>query len=316
MTDRLSLTDSTVAVTGGAGFVGSHVVELVADANDVVVVDDLSSGTRGNVPNSADLLEEDIKRITTSDLEGVDVLFHQAANISVPRSVDDPKFDAEENILGLLNVLDCAREAGVERVVFASSSAVYGDPRSLPLPESAEKRPGSPYAASKLAGEHYCTVYDSLHDIETVCLRYFNVYGPRQRGESPHTGVIAKFLHRIRNRAPLEIHGDGSQSRDFIYVEDVARANVLAATMDGISGETFNIGTGSAYTIAEVAERLDDITDRPTEIERTAPRKGDIPHSRADTTKAESLLGFTPSVPFEKGLRRTANWYENRPLDD
>lgn len=299
-----------VAVTGGAGFIGSHIADRAEAVADVTVYDNFSTGYRENVPSTATIKECNIQEMTASDLDGVDIVFHEAANISIPRSMEAPAFDAKENILGLLTVLEAARGAGVERLVLASSSAVYGSPSTLPVAEDADPDPQAPYAVSKLAGEHYCKLYDSLYDLETVCLRYFNVYGPRQRGDSPYAGVIPIFIERLLDGSQLRIYGDGEQTRDFVYVKDVVEANVRAATRPGVNGGVYNVGTGARVSINTVADKLEELVEE-TGRQYDDPRTGDIRHSCADTDRFENALGFVPATDLETGLAETVEWYRS-----
>lgn len=306
---EVSLSGQRVAVTGGAGFIGSHIVECLSETSDVIVFDDLSNGCRTNIPDDVRFHEMDIRSLTADHLDGVDVIFHEAANVSISRSVQNPAFDARMNILGLLSVLDAAREAGVQRVVAASSSAVYGSPNDLPVTESTETDPQSPYAASKLSGEQYCHVYQQLYDIETVCLRYFNVYGPRQRPDSPYAGVIAVFADQVLNNDPITIHGDGNQTRDFVYVDDVVTANIQAAQTDGISGRVYNVGTGERTAINDLADGIEETIGNPVSRIHDSPREGDVRHSSADTTRLQQDLGFVPKTELEIGLAATMRWH-------
>jgi len=302
------LTGQRVAITGGAGFIGSTLATHLAPANDVLVIDTLSTGYRENIPDSATFLEQDIRKLEPADLKDVDVLFHEAANISVPRSVEDPIFDAEHNVKGLIQTLEAAVEAGVDRVVFASSSAVYGTPDSVPVSETAQIAPQSPYAASKYAGEQYCCMYGDLYDIETVRLRYFNVYGPRQRADSGYAGVVSIFTDQLLSGDPLTIQGGGSQTRDFVYVDDVVQANIAAATADAAPGNVYNIGTGTAISIAGLADELEAIVDEDVDRVYNDGRTGDVQRSRADISRAASELAFEPETELREGLAATVEW--------
>ncbi|MCX7751745.1 MAG: SDR family oxidoreductase [Blastocatellia bacterium] len=309
---------ATYLVTGGAGFIGSHVVErLVALGHRVRVLDDLSEGRRENLAavwDRIEFLEGDVRdpEVVRRAVVGVDYVLHQAALRSVPRSVEDPMATTAVNVLGTVNLLQAAREAGVRRVVFASSSSVYGETSELPLRESQPPRPVSPYAVSKLAGEQYCAVFTRLYGMETVSLRYFNVFGPRQDPRSEYAAVIPRFILAALRGEPLEIHGDGLQSRDFTYVENVVEANVRAATQPGIAGEVFNIGCGQRYSVLEVKAHLERIFGRSLPARHTPPRKGDVRHTQADMSKAEAGLGYRPLVSFEEGLRRTVEFFAER----
>lgn len=306
---------ATYLVTGGAGFIGSHVVErLVTLGHQVRVLDDLSEGRRENLAavwNRIEFVEGDLRdpEIVRRAVRDMDYVLHQAALRSVPRSVEDPMTTTAVNVLGTVNLLQAAREAGVRRVVFASSSSVYGETSELPLRESQPPRPISPYAVSKLAGEQYCAVFTKLYGLETVSLRYFNVFGPRQDPRSEYAAVIPRFILAALRGEPLEIHGDGLQSRDFTYVENVVEANLRAATQSGIAGEVFNIGCGQRYSVLEVKGHLERILGRSLPARHTSPRKGDVRHTQADMSKAEAMLGYRPLVSFEEGLRRTVEFF-------
>jgi UDP-glucose 4-epimerase len=299
-----------VLVTGGAGFIGSHLVDvLVARGDDVVVLDDLSTGHEPNVNPAARLVRGDVTdRVTVeSAAAGAEVVFHLAAARAVVRSVLDPRTTDWVNTFGTLNVLDASRAAGVRRLVSTSSSSVYGGAQVLPTPESAPLLPRSPYAVSKLAGEHYARVYWELHGMETVSLRLFNVFGPRQRPDSQYAAVIPLFVDALRSGRPPEVHGDGLQSRDFTYVDDVVAGFLAAATApaEHCAGKTYNIAGGHDYTLLDVLHALSDILGRPAEPRHTETRPGDVRHSRADPSAAAADLGWTAAVSFEEGLKRT-----------
>ncbi len=306
---------SVMLVTGGAGFIGSHVVERLVELGHVVrVLDNFSTGRRENLEAADgrhDLLEADVRDIAAvrEAVRGVTVVFHQAALASVPRSVDDPVTTNEVNAGGTLNVLMASREAGVRRVVYASSSSVYGDTPELPKREDMRPRPESPYAVSKLTAEHYCRVFSDLYGLECVSLRYFNVFGPRQVPDSQYAAVIPLFVTSLLGGTPPAVHGDGEQSRDFTYVANVVDANIAAATNPGAIGEVINIACGSSFTINELFRMLRDLTGASVEPRHVDPRPGDVRHSCADVTKAGRLLGFTSRVSFEDGLERTVAWF-------
>jgi len=305
-------------VTGGAGFIGSHLVErLIALGHRVRVLDDLSEGRRENLAtvwDQIEFLEGDVRDpvIVRRAVDGVEYVLHQAALRSVPRSVEDPVTTTAVNVLGTVILLQAAREAGVRRVVFASSSSVYGETSELPLRESQRPRPVSPYAVSKLAGEQYCAVFTKLYGVETVSLRYFNVFGPRQDPRSEYAAVIPRFILAALRGEPLEIHGDGLQSRDFTYVENVVEANLRAATRPGIAGEVFNVGCGHRYSVLDVKTHLERILGQSLPARHAPPRKGDVRHTQADMSKAEVMLGYRPLVSFEEGLRRTVEFFAER----
>lgn len=298
-------------VTGGAGFVGSHLVEaLVARGDEVRVVDSLVSGNRQNLfpcANRVQLTEGDIADRALLDriFAGAEVVFHQAALASVPRSLEDPLATHTACATGTLNVLLAARQAGVRRVVYAASSSAYGD---QPTPVKCEQdlpAPLSPYAAAKLAGEAYCQAFYASFGLETVALRYFNVFGPRQDPSGPYAAVIPIFLKRLlANQKPI-IYGDGLQTRDFTYVGNVVQANLLAAERPSAAGRTFNIGSGHAVSLLELLRRLGTLLGLPAEAEFAPARAGDVRDSLADISAAQSLLGYQPRIDLDEGLRRT-----------
>ncbi len=240
---------------------------------------------------------------------GADVIFHQAAMRSVPRSVADPLGANDHNVNGTLSVLEAARRAGVRRIVYASSSSVYGDRPELPKREDQPPAPISPYAVSKAAGEQYAAVWHRLYGVETVGLRYFNVFGPRQDPASEYAAVIPRFILWALKGIPLEVHGDGTQSRDFTYIDNVVEANCLAAEAPDAAGLAFNVGCGERVSLLEIAARLEELIGRPVARRHTPARPGDVPHTLADIARAKRLLGYTPLVPFDEGLRRTLDYF-------
>ena len=296
-----ALRDATILVTGGAGFIGSHLADALVDANDVRVLDDLSNGTRSHVPDDATLVEGDIRdeSVLRNAMSGVDVVFHEAAMVSVPESIEQPRACQELNAGATLDVLENARQEDA-RVVLASSVAIYGSPGSLPIEETDPKEPLSPYGVDKLATDHYARLYHDLYDLDTVALRYFNVYGPRQSG-GEYSGVINTFLEQANTGHSLTVHGDGKQTRDFVHVDDVVRANLAAATTDEV-GRAYNVGTGESVSIRELAELVQDVTDSTRDIVHTESRPGDIQRSRADISRARAELGFEPRIPLRNGL--------------
>lgn len=304
-------------VTGGAGFIGSNLVErLVAGGAGVRVFDNLSTGFRDNVPSGAELLEGDIRdeEAVRAAAEDAEVVFHFAASRAVLQSVENPLDTDLANTHGTLIVLKAAHDAGVHRVVASSSSSVYGGAKQLPTSESAPLLPRSPYAVSKLAGEHYCRVWSELFGLETVALRYFNVYGPRQRPDSAYAAVIPLFTDALRTGARPVVHGDGLQSRSFVYVDDVVEANLAAATTpaESCTGRAYNIAGDHSYTLLELLEELGTILGVEVDPEHTAPRAGDVRHSSADLTAARRDLGWHPTVSLADGLRRTVDWFAVR----
>ncbi|PYN81520.1 MAG: LPS biosynthesis protein WbpP [Candidatus Rokuibacteriota bacterium] len=307
-------------VTGGAGFIGSNLVErLLEDGARVRVLDNFSTGARTNLGfaprfrGRLEVLRGDIRNLSVvlRAARGARVIFHQAAMRSVPRSVKDPLGANENNVTGTLHVLEAARRCRVPRVVYASSSSVYGDRPDLPKREDQPPAPVSPYAASKAAGEQYATIWTRLYGVETVGLRYFNVFGPRQDPKSEYAAVIPRFiLWGLRDR-PLEVHGDGAQSRDFTYIDNVVEANLLAARAPGVRSEVFNVGCGSRVSLLEIVAKLEAVLGRPLERRHTPPRPGDVLHTLADVAKAKRLLGYAPLVEFDEGFRRTVEYFKS-----
>jgi nucleoside-diphosphate-sugar epimerase len=305
-------------VTGGAGFIGSHVVErLLKDGAHVRVLDNFSTGRRENLDfangagSALEVIDGDLRDLAAVEraVRGVDVIYHQAAMRSVPRSVDDPLGANENNVTGTLHVLDASRRLGVKRVVYASSSSVYGDNPELPKREDQVPAPISPYAVSKAAGEQYAKVWTKLYGVETVGLRYFNVFGPRQDPKSEYAAVLPRFILWAFRGDPLEVHGDGSQSRDFTYIDNVVEANILAGEAPDASGEAFNVGCGERTSLLEVIGMLESILGRTLERRHSPSRGGDVLHTLADVSKAKRLMGYTPLVSFAEGFRRTVEYF-------
>jgi len=306
---------TTFLVTGGAGFIGSHVAaRLLAEGARVRVLDNFSTGSPANLPTpgaNLEIIRGDIRDLAVLEraAAGVRAIFHQAAMRSVPRSVADPLGANDNNVTGTLQVFEAARRAGVPRVVYASSSSVYGDRPELPKREDQPPAPISPYAVSKAAGEQYGQVWHRLYGVETVGLRYFNVFGPRQDPASEYAAVIPKFiLWGLRNEA-LEVHGDGRQSRDFTYIDNVVDANLLAARAPDVGGEVFNVGGGERTSLLDIIARLEKLLGRPLARRHTPVRAGDVPHTLADVSKGKRLLGYTPLVNFDDGLARTVQYF-------
>jgi nucleoside-diphosphate-sugar epimerase len=304
-------------ITGGAGFIGSSLARaLIARGDRVRVIDNFSSGRRQNLEglSSAELeiVEGDI--LDPAQLgravEGVSVIFHEAAIPSVPRSVADPEPTNAVNVTGTLNVLQAARRAGVRRVVYAASSSAYGDTPTLPKIETMPTAPLSPYAVSKLAGELYCQTFHHVYGLETVALRYFNVFGPRQDPQSQYAAVIPRFVTAGLGRQPAVIYGDGEQSRDFCFIDNVVAANLLAADAPGAPGRVFNVACGEAVSLNQVLDLIETILDRRIDRRHEAARAGDVKHSLADIEAARSVLGYQAAVSFAEGLRRTVRWFE------
>ncbi len=303
-------------VTGGAGFIGSHIVDaLISDGCQVTVLDNLSTGSDLNLAAAMDQItfyNGDIRdrQMLEKAAEDCDVIFHLAAMVSVPQTIDDPVESALINEMGTLYVLEAARKKNIRRVVFSSSCAVYGDTPQLPKIESMPLNPCSPYAVQKRTAERYMRLGCELYGLETISLRYFNVYGPRQDPSSPYSGVISIFMKMaVGNQSPV-IYGDGNQSRDFIYVADVVAANLLAATSASAKGEIVNIGTGSSIGINQLWDMICSFSGLTIKPQHQPARPGDIYASVADTRHAKSLLGFNIDYPFETGLALTYQWYQ------
>jgi len=301
-----------ILVTGGAGFIGSHLAErLMRDGHDVRVLDSFATGRRSNLAglDGVELVEGDIRSYERAHtaVRGCDFVLHQAALPSVPRSIQDPLTSAAVNTTGTLNVLLAARDAGVQRVVFASSSSVYGSSTALPKLEEMPTAPISPYAVSKQAAESYCRVFSQVYALECVALRYFNVFGPRQDPQSQYSAVIPKFIAAaLEGRRPT-VFGDGEQSRDFTYIDNVVAANLLALTAPDVAGEAFNIACGERYTLNRLLAVVGEAVGRPIEADYHPPRQGDVLHSQAGIDKARRLLGFEPGIGFVEGVRATVD---------
>jgi UDP-glucose 4-epimerase len=303
------LTAKRILVTGGAGFIGSHIVEALAGENRVTVLDNLASGRRENLAGVIgkigfvvdDILNEAVLDRLVGEAEYV---FHLAANVGNLKSIEDPYYDMNVNVKGTLNVAEACRKHKVTRLVCTSSAAVYGDAKYLPVDENHPVGPESPYAVSKLAAEKYCFAYGKVHGLQATALRYFNVYGPRQ-GTSAYANVISIFTNKIKENKPITVYGDGNQTRDYVFVEDVAQANILAATQPGAAGEYFNIGTGKFITINQLIEILKHVTGKEIKVNYQDFRPGEIIHSRASIKKAQKILGYRPATGIEDGLRLT-----------
>jgi nucleoside-diphosphate-sugar epimerase len=303
-------------VTGGAGFIGSNIVdELVRRGNDVIVLDNLSTGKESNLASVRDKIELNTGSITDlaavqAACRGADYVIHLAARTSVPRSVEDPLDTNHVNIDGALNVLVAARDAKVRRFVYAASSAAYGEALALPKVETMQPDPISPYGVTKYVGELYAQVFGRVYGLENASLRYFNVFGPRQDPTSQYSGVLSRYmLAVIRGEQPV-IFGDGEQSRDFTYVENIVDETLRACEANEASGKVFNGGTGARVTLNEVLRQLEKITGKKIQAKYDPPRTGDILHSQADISLARKVLGYEPRVLFEEGLKRTWDWYK------
>lgn len=307
-------------VTGGAGFIGSHIAEaLLKEGHGVRILDNFSTGRRENIqtikgsfPTGLEVLEGDIRdqKVCGQAASGMDFAFHEAAQVSVPQSVLDPETTQEINIKGTLNLLLACKKAGVKRMVLASSTSVYGDDPSesqarRPKHEGLIPRPLSPYALSKLVGEYYCALFSRLYDQPAVALRYFNVFGPRQDPNSEYAAVIPKFIERFQMDLPPFIYGDGRQSRDFVFIQDVVQANLKACHQEGVAGEVFNIASGRSYTLLQLFDYLKKMVKSSHSPQFAPVRPGDIRHSRASIRKAEKWLGYHPEIGLRQGLKRT-----------
>lgn len=305
-------------VTGGAGFIGGHICEmLVEKGSEVVVYDNLSTGNLDNLSSIKDKIEfinGDICDYNTlfKAMDGVDFVIHHAAEISVFKSLTDPVFAANVNVMGTVNVLQAAKENKVKRCTLASSSAIYGDTGTDAQREDFLPKPLSPYGASKICDEYYYSVFSQIYDMETVALRYFNVFGPRQNPKSQYAAVIPIFIDRITKGQEIYINGDGSQTRDFVFVKNVAEANYLACTVQNISGEVFNIASNNSITINNLAEKLIDISGKKVEIIHRDPVVGDIKYSVANIEKATTRLGYEPKISFDEGLKITYDYFQNK----
>lgn len=306
------LKGAKVLVTGGAGFIGSHIVDRLSPDNKVIVLDNLSSGSLSNLEKSKDritFVKGDIldKALVKKVVAGVEFVFHLAADVGNIRSIEDPYFNMDVNIRGMINLLEACLNSNVKRLVYSSSSAIFGEAKYLPIDEDHPINPESPYGVSKLAAEKYCFAYYKVHGVPITALRYFNVYGPRQ-GSSEYANVIPIFIGKIKEGKPLTIFGDGKQTRDFVFVEDVATANILAATQPAAIGQMFNIATGKKGDIEELVSILNQITGRENPVNHADARAGEVRDSQANIKKAQKTLGYIPQTDFKEGLLLT--WQE------
>lgn len=298
-------------VTGGAGFIGSHLsAALLARGHAVRIVDDLSTGRLANVPAGAEFIRGDLTDPETADavVRDCEFVLHQAAVASVPLSVSEPRVAHDANLNATLNVLVAARDAGVRRVIFAASSAAYGDDPALPKVEDMPADLQSPYALQKYAGEQYCRLFHRLYGLETVALRYFNVFGPKQSASSPYSGVLSLFIRAALSGSPATVYGDGGQTRDFVFIDNVVNGVLRSMDAAGVAGEVINLATGRGVSLNEAWAALGEILGPLPELVYGPPRAGDVRHSVADLTKAARLLGYRPHVSFDDGLRRTVEW--------
>jgi UDP-glucose 4-epimerase len=307
-------------VTGGAGFIGSHLTDaLVAGGHAVRVLDNFSTGHRDNlapVRDRIELLEGDVTdpAAVRSAARGVEIVFHQAALASVPRSVADPLATHAACATGTLNVLVAARDARARRVVYAASSSAYGDSVRLPKHEDDPTRPLSPYAVAKLAGEQYCAAFTGVYGLETVRLRYFNIFGPRQSPDSAYAAVIPLFIEALTSGRSPRIHGDGEQSRDFTYVADAVQANLKAAVAPGVAGKVFNVACGRRSTLNQLVAHLNALLGTDIPATHSEPRPGDVRHSQADIARARAELDYRPTTDLVTGLQHCLDWWEQRPV--
>lgn len=304
-------------VTGGAGFIGSNIVkQLLLDGHEVTVLDNFSSGYRSNLTPFPDvhLIEGDIRNEATvaEAVNGVEVIFHLAASVGNKRSIDHPLLDADINVMGTLKVLEAARKAGVRKIVASSSAGIFGELKTIPIKEDHPIEPDTPYGSSKLCMEKECLAYAKIYDIEAICLRYFNVYGPNQRFDA-YGNVIPIFAFKMWRGEPISIFGDGEQTRDFINVQDVVQANLKAAMTYGLSG-AFNTGSGNRITINTLVELLQKAAGLKPEVQYREPRPGDVLHSLADISSARNAFGFNPIVPFDLGLSEYMAWAKEEAI--
>lgn len=303
-------------ISGGAGFIGSNIAKrLVEEGESVRIIDNFSTGKLENISSisgKVEIIDGDIRDtdIVSKAVRDMDFIIHQAALPSVPRSVKDPLTSNSVNVTGTLNLLNAVREAKIKRFVYASSSSVYGDTPVLPKREDMQPNPQSPYAVAKLTGEYYCSIFYKVYGLPTVSLRYFNVFGPNQDPQSQYAAVIPRFITAILNQKNPVIYGDGGQSRDFTFVENVVEANLLSCKSDNASGKIFNIACGDRYTINTLLNELYSLSDKKVDPVYSEPRQGDIRHSHADISRARETIGYSPKVDFKEGLRRTVEWFK------
>jgi len=319
----MNIKDSSFLITGGAGFVGSNIVEYLVlnKAKLVRVLDNLSTGFKANIEEFSKLpnfefVEGDIANydICKKAVKGIDFVNHQAALGSIPRSIENPMKTSESNVSGFINMAFAAKEEGIKKFVYASSSSVFGDETTLPKVEDKIGNQLSPYAITKYTNELYSKVFSQLYSLNMIGLRYFNIFGPKQSPKGPYAAAIPIFIDALQNNKPITVHGDGEQSRDFTYVTNAVSANMLALqTKSSLGGEVFNIAVGQAFTINKVVALLEEITNKKATINHVEGRKGDIKHSLADISKAHNLLGYEPLVSFKNGLKQTYQHFATKP---
>lgn len=303
------LKDKNILVTGGAGFVGSHIVDTLSSQNNVIVLDNLFTGLSSNLEESKDrvkFVKGDVldKALIKDIVKDIDYIFHLAAHVGNIRSIENPYYDMEVNIKGTLNLLEACRDSRVKRLIYSGSAAIYGEAKHLPIDEDHPLYPESPYAVSKMAAEKYCFAFNKVHDIPVAVLRYFNIYGPRQ-DTSEYANAISIFLDKFSRKEPINIYGDGKQTRDFIFVGDIVAANILAATHPAAIGGVFNIATGLATTINQLVDIIRQVSGYKGTVNYAPFRAGEIIHSRANTEKASKVLGFRPQTSLKDGLSLT-----------
>jgi nucleoside-diphosphate-sugar epimerase len=302
-------------VTGGAGFIGSNLTKaLLESGHSVRILDNFSTGKRENLgpfQDKIELIEGDLRsyHIVHEAVRDIEVVFHQGALPSVPRSINDPITTNQVNVEGTLNILDAAKDAGVRRVIYASSSSIYGENPALPKQEDMTPLPISPYAVAKLAGEKYCQAFTRSYGLETVALRYFNVFGTGQDPKSQYAAVIPLFITAFLDGGHIQINGDGEQSRDFTFIDNVVQANMKAAVAEGAVGEVFNVACGDRTSLNQILDNLRKVTEVEVDVDYGPDRPGDVKHSMADISKARNILGYNPVISAEEGLRRSITWY-------
>lgn len=305
------LTNQSIIITGGAGFIGGHLSRTLSKDTEIIVLDDFSTGAPANIPNQARTITADISKRDVISKLGTNgtIIFHQAGLVSVSQSIETPYESHTTNATGTLNILDAARQND-SRVVVASSAAIYGDPEYLPIDENHPFDPASPYGLDKLTADYYTRLYSDLYDLETICLRYFNVFGPGQTG-GDYAGVIPIFIKQALSGADITIYGSGEQTRDFVYVDDIVQANNAAAQTQHV-GEAYNIGSGEPTSIRDLAEIIQDLTNTDSDIVHVESREGDIDHSTADISKAKEDLDYQPKISLKDGLKRTIKWWKEK----